>query len=44
MSIFNLFKKSNWKNNDESIRANAVAHETSEELMAQLGSIAQTIN
>ncbi len=41
MSIFNLFKKPNWKNNDESIRANAVAHDTSEELMAQLASIAQ---
>ncbi len=41
MSIFNLFKKPNWKNNDESIRASAVAHDTSEELLAQLGSIAQ---
>ena len=41
MSLFNLFKKPNWKNNDESIRATAVATESSEDLISQLAAIAQ---
>jgi len=40
MSLLNLFKKPNWKNKDDSIRANAVAHESAAELINQLSSIA----
>jgi len=41
MSILNIFKKPNWKNKDNSIRAQAVSHDTSPELKAQLSSISQ---
>lgn len=41
MSILNIFKKPNWKNKDASIRAQAVSHDTSPELKAQLSNISQ---
>ncbi len=41
MSLFNFFKKPTWKNNDEAIRATAVATESSEDLISQLAGIAQ---
>ncbi len=41
MSILNIFKKPNWKNKDASIRAQAVTHDTSPELKAQLNNISQ---
>ncbi|MCF6287706.1 MAG: DUF349 domain-containing protein [Proteobacteria bacterium] len=41
MSIFNLFKKTNWQSKDADIRSTAVASDDSEELIAQLANISQ---